>query len=240
MASSSKKVLLVLLVFVWGWPGHVLAGGDGTIRGSYSVNNDLPDAAELQVVLLSDDAAEPLDHQKVTVEQEALGFAFTDLPAGSYRLRLVAQTGQLRLDLGECPPAVVSESTLEISGLECDAMGFDGVLSGTVTLKGGFPEGRVVYLRARRSDMTHQGWSADGINSANYDIDRASIAQGVMQFEFEGLSFGIWHLDVMGYDFETHAVDVYGEYPGQLVVDASHLHLEALDFAADLPPGTGD
>lgn len=236
---SSRALLVGLAILALGYQGP--ASGAGEIAGRFTFATPLPEGAELRALLVEAATGQERRSEPVTAEGDAIPFSFSGVEPDTYSVRLVAVVGDERLLVGDCDEVALGDSTPGPEPITCTAMRREAAISGAVTLRGDYPQGRLVFVRARRSDMTHESWVADGVNNASYDLDSDTdtTENSSVDFEFEGLSYGVYDLELVGYDYMTHEVTVYGGYPGGLVLDVDRQRREALDFKADFGVGSG-
>jgi len=147
----------------------------------------------------------------------------------------VATTDEAVLRLGSGSVELTNEEPRR-ADLEFPAIGTDATLAGTVEVTGELPAGLMVFVSARRIDMTHSSFMPDGINNASFDVSKDDFEGSSLAFRFERLGYGIYHLQLMGYDLSTHRTTVFGEYPGSIIVDADRRERSDLRFEASFEP----
>jgi hypothetical protein len=121
----------------------------GAIAGSFKINNALPEGATLAAALYKAGSREPAATRALKPEGRELPYSFAGLGAGKYKILLVATR----------------------DGIAANAIGADGKLSGTVAVAGAFPPKRMVFVNARRADMTHKSPMPDELNVMSFELN---------------------------------------------------------------------
>ncbi len=209
------------------------AGEQGTIAGLFKVNNTLPEGATLAAVVYKAGSPQPVATRALKQEGPELPYTFGDLASGIYKVRLVATRDGRAMPLGETGDVRLSASAMAADKVAADAIRADGKLSGTVKVAGDFPAKRMVFVNARRSDMTHKSFMPDELNSMSFELNADDIKTGKAAYSFQGLSYGIYRVQLIGYDFQTHKTQTFGELPGEVVIDLDHPGQAGKDFEAD-------
>ena len=196
-----------------------------SISGVFEVNNTLPQDAELSVVVYAEGADEPMATQQVAASDGEVGYEFSGLAAGAHHVDLVASLGEIDLVLSRQEPGGVAE-----------AIGIDGAVAGTVTLSGEPPAGRLLLMRADRTDIEVSGMP-DQLNRMSYEVEKDEVADNRFEYEFEGMSYGVYRVELVGYDYQSHQVEVYGTLPDQVVIDAREVSATDQSFSVEFAAG---
>jgi hypothetical protein len=117
------------------------------------------------------------------------------------------------------------------------AIGSDGKLSGIVKVAGAFPPKRMIFVSARRTDMKHKSFMPDELNSASFELNADDVKGGEVTYRFQNLSYGAYKVQLIGYDFETHKTQTFGELAGEVVIDLDHREHAGRNFEADFAKG---
>ena len=210
------------------------AADAGAIAGSFKINNALPEGATLEAALYKTGSREPAATRAVKAEGAEVPYSFAGLGAGRYKVLLVATRDGKAMPLGETAEVELLASAMTRDGIAANAIGADGKLSGTVEVTGAFPPKRMVFVNARRADMTHKSFMPDELNIMSFELNADDVGSGKVAYAFKGLSYGVYRVLLIGYDFQTHKTQTYGELPGEVVIDLDHRDQAGKNFAADL------
>ena len=211
-------------------PGSAAAQqGKWSLSGSFAVNNPLPEKAALEAVLLK--AGAEVGRQPVSAG-DAVAFRFESLSAGAYTVRLVAKREGQSLVLAATPAAELTAAAPSKNGLSAKAVGVDGRIAGSVRLAGAPPAKRMIFVSARRADMTHTSYMPDGVNNASQELAPEELGAGEVKYSFEGLSYGVYRLSLMSYDYATHQTLAHGALDGEIVVDLERARHADKSFSA--------
>ena len=227
-------VILAPIVLSAGGPGPALAA-DGSLAGSFAVNNELPAGWELSALLMAEGSPEVVASQTVRAEGSAVGFSFTGLDPGPYRVRLAAGREGTILGLGETTTLEVGAGAAGPVQGSWKAMGSGGGVSGEIELLGEPPAGRMILIRARRVDIDLEGKFPDQLNAATIEVEPDQIEAGSAAYEFAGLSYGLYAVELIAYDYESHTTQPIDAYAERLVIDLDHEEHEGIDFAVEFP-----
>lgn len=205
----------------------------GEITGAFTVNNALPEGAALEAALYRSGAAQPIATKAVKAEGAELPYGFQGLGAGTYRVRLVAKREGTAMPIGETGSVELAAASMTQQKVTAPAIRADGRISGTVKLAGDFPAKRMVFVSARRSDMTHKSLMPDELNNSSFALSPGDVKDGRAEYHFENLSYGVYRVQLIGYDMQTHKTQTFGGLPGELVVDLDHREHKGKGFEAD-------
>jgi hypothetical protein len=233
MQSGSRFVLGVLVATTLASAAASPAGEQGAIAGAFTVNNALPEGAALEAVVLDAVSGRPVANQAVSPQGTELPYRFQGLGAGTYKVRLVAKRVRGEMPLGETGSVELAAAAMSKERVEAPAIRSDGKLAGTVKVAGAFPPKRMVFVSARRTDMKHKSFMPDELNSASFELSADDVKGGQVAYRFQNLSYGVYKVQLTGYDFETHKTQAFGELPGEVVIDLDHREHPARDFEAD-------
>jgi hypothetical protein len=208
-------------------------GNLGSIIGKFVTNNLLPDGAALKVALFRQGSATPTAQGNANADGDDWGFAFEQVPYGIYFVRLSAEfDDNPTLVLNQTEPITVSSTTPNHTIVAPNAIGIDGTISGIVRVAGDFPTDRMVFVRVMRTDITIPPGPPDELNSVTFDVTEDLIEDGQFRYDIEYTSYGIFQIELLGYDLTTHGVEVYGEYPEDVVIDYLDHNLFSHNFGA--------
>jgi len=208
------------------------AGDQGAIAGAFTVNNALPEGAALEAVVLESASGRPVANQALNQEGTELPYRFQGLGAGTYKVRLIAKRAGGEMPIGETGDVELAGAAMSKEKVAAPAIRSDGKLSGTVKVTGDFPPKRMVFVSARRSDMKHKSFMPDELNSASFELSADDVKDGTVAYRFEKLSYGVYKVQLTGYDFETHKTQTFGELPGDVVIDLDHREHAGRSFEA--------
>ncbi len=80
----------------------------------------------------------------------------------------------------------------------------------------------------------------DGLNYLSFELEREDLEKGEVEYRFEGASFGVYRVQLTGYDFETHRTQTYGALSEAVIVDLGRAEQSGLDFEADFSAPAAD
>lgn len=229
MRATRDHAVTVLLAVLLAAATPVMAG---TVEGVFEVNNTLPDEASLIVAAFAEGADQPFVLQAVEPADGEIPYQLDDVEPGVYRIDLMASIGDIGLVLARLPGISVGEGSQSVPSAE--AMGVDGGVSGTIELVGTPPADRLLLVRADRTDIEVEGMP-DALNRLSFEVAKEDLAGGSIAYEFEGMSYGIYEIELIGYDYRTHQVEVYGELDRRLLIDATAPRASGADFTVELP-----
>lgn len=212
------------------------SAGAATLDGTFEVNNTLPRDAELTVTVTAEGAGETAAAVPVEVADEMIGYSVEGLAPGLYRVDLVATLGDSELVLARLDGVAVEGA--EAMAPAAGAIGVDGAVSGEITLAGEPPADRLLLVRADRTDIEVEGMP-DALNRLSFEVSPDEAAEGSVAYEFEGMSYGVYRVELIGYDYRTHQVEVYGALDGTLTVDAEAPRHDGVDFTVELGAASG-
>lgn len=216
---------------------HAAAGTSaGTLAGAFRVSGVLPESASLRVVLTRKGEDAPLATQDVAQNDDSVAFSFPALAPGIYRVRLLALRDERELALATTPETELTPGMPSRESVLAPAPAKEGSLSGTLKMSGSAPAGKLVFVNARRVDITHKSYMPDGVNNASFEISDEELRAGRARYTFAGLSCGVFKVRLMSYDYDTHATVAHGELAGELLIDLDHKLHENLDFTGSFAP----
>jgi len=241
MESRSRFLLRVLSAMTLALAAAAAGPADdqGAIAGAFTVNNALPEGAALEAVILDAVSGRPVANQVLSQQGSELPYRFPGLTAGTYKIRLIAKRGGREMPLGETDEVQLAGATASKEKVAAPAIRADGVLSGRVKVAGTFPAKGMVFVSARRSDMKHKSFMPDDLNNASFELSAEDVGGDEIAYRFQKLSYGVYKVQLMGYDYETHKTRTFGELPGEVVIDLDHREHAGRDFEADFAKGGG-
>ncbi|MCD6120080.1 hypothetical protein J7K50_09635 [bacterium] len=204
----------------------------GSISGRFILNNLLPEDAVLKVVLLKDGATTPVAEQSPSADGDDWAYSFTDISYDSYYVRLTAGVDGKTIVLNQTDSITIDDLNPDRTSISTDAVGLDGTISGIVQVAGDFPTDRMVFVRVMRTDITVSQGPPDELNSVTFDVTEDLIEDGQFRYDIENTSYGIFQIELLGYDTQTHEIEVYGEYPENVVIDYLDHNLFSHNFGA--------
>ncbi|MEP0813137.1 MAG: hypothetical protein HRF49_00535 [bacterium] len=230
----ATAAILAALSACGGGGGRILPppAATGSISGSFNVNGTLPEGATFQAQLYRNGTAAPVATATLTLSGTRYDFEFTEISLGTYRVRLVGVVGTSQIALAETGDIVLTESSPDKSSITANALGTDGTLSGSVKVAGDFPADKAVYIYAFRTDITLPPGPPDNVNSFTFDITAEMIVDGWFEYDIENMSYGVYRVQLLGYDFATHEVTPYGEFADDIVIDVNMVNNSNIRFAA--------
>ena len=215
----------------------VARAATGSIAGAFAVSGVLPENASFKALLSKTGEATPVASQEVSVREGALPFSFPGLGPGVYRARLVALRDGRELALATTAEVELSAAAPSREAVTAPAPGKDGAITGTLKTTGSAPKGKLVFVSARRVDITHKSFMPDGVNNASFEISEEELQAGQVKYTFAGLSYGLFKVQLMSYDYNTHATASHGERAGaEILVDLDHKAHERQDFTGSFAP----
>jgi hypothetical protein len=227
-----QSVVFTLIVTLAGGASSALAG-DGSIAGSFAVNNDLPSGWDLSTVVMEEGSTDVLASQAVTSDGSSIAFSFADLDPGSYRVRLLAIKEDTVLGLGETAVLEVSAGRSEPLDGVWKAMGSSGAVSGEIELSGQAREGRMILIRVRRVDIDVEGKFPDQLNAFTVEVQPEELEAGRVAYEVSGLSYGLFAVELIAYDYESHTTEPIDTYTERLVIDLDNEEHQDIGFTAE-------
>ena len=236
LAYASLMLALVLIVASCGGGGIKLNPNPttnyGSITGKFIANNFLTEGAVLRVALYLQGSATATAQDNAIADGDDWGFAFERVPYGVYFVRLSAAVDDKTLVLNQSEPITVSSTTPNHTDVMPVAIGIDGTISGIVRVAGDYPSDKMVFVNLTRTDVTLNPGPPDELNNITFDVPETLIENGEFRYDIENASYGVYTIQLVGYDLTTHALEVYGEYDGDIVIDYLDHNLFSHNFAA--------
>ena len=239
-----KKHILTLLVALFslsaisacnGGGGRIVPpppAGEGSISGSFVVNNTLAADAVFHAQLFKKGLDAPVDQATLTLSGTAYAYEFTELDLDTYIVRLHMVSGDLAMTISETGEIELTSDNPDRTSITTDAIGGDGTLSGSVKTAGVFPVELVVYVYAYRTDVTLPPGPPDGVNSFAFNVTADMLAGDSFDYNIENMSYGVYHIQLVGYDPVSHEITVYGEFATAVKIDLYNTNPEGKRFAA--------
>lgn len=231
-SSRIRSFVFIMIVSFAGGVGAAPAG-NGSVAGSFTVNNKLPAGWDLATVLMAEGSTVVLASHPATSKDSAVAFSFTDLDAGSYRTRLLATRNDTVLALSQTTVLEVAAESPEAPVDTWKAMGSGGAVFGEIELSGEPPEGKMILVRVRRIDINLEGQFPDQLNAFTVEVQPDEIEAGRADYDVGGLSHGLYAVELIAYDYATHTTRPIDAYKEDLVVDLDHKEHQNIDFKVD-------
>jgi len=219
--------------------GATSADAGSPVQGTFQVNNKLPDGWALELMLRAEETGELVATETAVIDGSTIPFSFSDIDEGAYRVRLSAVGDEATLVLAETPTLTVGGDAAPGEGGKWKAIGAGGAVFGAIQLVGEPPAERMILVRARRIDIDLEGQFPDQLNAFTVEVQEEEFEAGRVDFEFAGLSYGLYAVELIAYHYKTHTTQPIAALDEHLVIDIDHQEHAEIEFEVDFQV-TGD